>query len=162
MRAALRAVGAVVLGCLAAGIVVPSAQRAFAQAQRQDAYAEIASWLFRRYTEGAIAANLARAGVRKPEAQPRLVAAAPRMATTLERHRDPFSAVISPALRGAFDDTSAAQLAQRIRQTPLTLDADMGRRLVAVDQELRRNGQAVLTAILADIDLITDEVLEGG
>jgi hypothetical protein len=140
----------------------PLAPRALSQAQRQDAFTEVANWLFRRYTEGAIAANLARAGARKPEAQPRLVAAAPRMASTLERHREPFSTVIGPALRGAFDERAAAQLVQRIRQTPLTLDADMGRRLVTVDQELRRNGQAVLAAILADIDLITDEILEGG
>lgn len=150
------------LGCVVFGSPPSRTDLASAQAQRQDAYAEISGWLFRRYTEGAIAANLARAGARRPDAQPRLVAAAQRMANTLERHREPFSAVLGPALRGAFDALAASQLAQRIRQTPLTLDADMGRRLVAVDQELRRNGQSVLTAILADIDLITDVVLEGG
>lgn len=124
-----------------------------------EAYGAACDWLFQRYSERGVAASLRQAATLRPEARDALSSASDRIVAAIERHRDAFCVVMVPALRASFDSAQITNLVARFRQVPLALDPDSGSRLLAADSDFRRNGQQIISAIGADIDLLVGEVV---
>jgi hypothetical protein len=143
----------------------PGAVRPFLQAAHAETpvatghYSSVAQWLFDLYLNQSIRLTVANAGQAHPRVTQVLSPQMSAFARVLDRHRAPFVEAMQQPLRGHFGELEIAALAARLARQPVDLDEAARTRLIAVDQEFRRNGQTVIRAMTHDLGLLVSEAL---
>ena len=122
-------------------------------------YTDVGQWLFDLYLNQSIRMTVANAGQTHPKVTQVLAPQMPAFARVLARHRASFVETMQQPLRGHFGETEIAALAARVARQPVELDEASRTRLIAVDQEFRRDGQTVIRAITHDLGLLVSEAL---
>ena len=122
-------------------------------------YTAVAAWLFDLYLNRSIQLTVANAGQTHPRVFEVLTPQMPAMARVLSRHRTPFVEAMQQPLRGQFSETEIAALAARVARNPIELDDASRSKLIAVDQDFRRDHQTVIRAITHDLGLLVSEAL---
>lgn len=122
-------------------------------------YTDAAQWLFDLYLNQSIRLTIANAGQAHPKVVEVLGPQMPAMVRVLARHRAAFVDAMQQPLRGQFGEPEIAVLAARIARPPIELDDASRTRLIAVDQEFRRDSQKVIRGITHDLGLLVSEAL---
>ena len=122
-------------------------------------YTDAAHWLFDLYLNQSIRLTIAKAGQAHPKIIEVLTPQMPAMVRVLDRHRSPFVEAMQQPLRGHFNEAEIATLTTRVVRQQLALDDASRTRLIAVDQEFRRESQKVIRGITHDLGLLVSEAL---
>ncbi len=123
------------------------------------AYAHVANWLFELYLNRSIQLSVFNANQIRPGAQTLLAPQIPAMAKVLERHRERFVAALLPPLQMHVPAQEIAKLQSTTQSEPVQLDDTARTRLIEVDGEFRREQQAVIRALTADLNVVIGEAL---
>jgi hypothetical protein len=131
-----------------------------APARAQDAaYDHVANWLFELYLNRSIQLSVFNANQMRPGADRVLAPQMPAIAKILERHRARFVAAILPPLQLHIPAQDIAKLQTATKSEPVQLDETARTRLIEVDGEFRREQQAVIRSLTADLNVVIGEAL---
>jgi hypothetical protein len=125
----------------------------------EPAYARVADWLFDLYVGQSIQLTLFNASKSRPGADGLLAPHIPAMTRFMERHRATFIAAMQPPLHEHLPAPEIDALAKLTATPKFELDDATRTRLTNVDEQFRRDAQAVIRAMTIDIGLIINDTL---
>jgi hypothetical protein len=146
------------LAVLAAAAFGSWPTRAFASTEA----IQVADALFDLYLDRSIQLSVFNARRARADADQILAPRLPAMRTVLGRHRAAFTQSMRQAMEAQMSPAVVRALAQRLPIDPGSLDEATRAELVAVDTVFRRESQAVIRAITADLGAMIEETLTRG
>lgn len=130
--------------------VAPGAAMAATAAHRS-----LAEALFDLYAAQSVRLSITNAARQRPPGTAETLAPhVPAILRQLARHREPFADAMARALAVHVPEPDAGRIRDAVTSTPPTLDDRQRQMLLEADAEFRREAQAVIGAITADIALM--------